>query len=153
MTNWSIEPELRVDAEAPLLQLNLQVVKQMEMLGPFGQSNPRPQLYCTGVELDEPARKMGGGDRHLTLKLKQGSKVIRGVAFGAGGWCDEINAVDGPIEIVYRPVINEFRGFRKVEVHLVDWRPSKKDGVCLRLVALTSYAYRRGNPMHALRRV
>ena len=121
-----LEPELRIDAEAPLLQLNLNVVKQMEMLAPFGQSNPRPQLYCTGVELDEPACKMGGGDRHLTLKLRQGSRVVRGVAFGAGGWCDEINAVDGPIEIVYRPVINEFRGFRKVEVHLVDWRPVKK---------------------------
>ncbi|MGB7346581.1 MAG: single-stranded-DNA-specific exonuclease RecJ [Pirellulaceae bacterium] len=118
-------PELKIDAEAPLSQLNLAIVKQIEMMAPFGQSNPRPVLYAGGVELDEPARKMGGGDRHLTLKLRQGSKVIRGVAFGAGDWCDDINAVDGPIEIVYRPVINEFRGFRKVEVHVVDWRPAK----------------------------
>ena len=118
-------PELRIDAEAPLMQLNLHVVTQMEMLEPFGQSNPRPLLYTSGVELDEPARKMGGGDRHLTVNLRQGGKVVRGVAFGAGEWCENINAVEGPIEIVYRPVINEFRGFRKVEVHLVDWRPSK----------------------------
>jgi single-stranded-DNA-specific exonuclease len=118
-------PELTIDAEAPLSQLNLGIVKQIETMSPFGQSNPRPVLFAGGVELDEPARKMGGGDRHLTLKFRQGSKVIRGVAFGAGEWCDEINATDGPIEIAYRPVINEFRGFRKVEVHLVDWRPAK----------------------------
>ncbi|QDT13513.1 single-stranded-DNA-specific exonuclease RecJ [Planctomycetes bacterium K23_9] len=119
-------PELTIDAEAPLGTLNLGIVKQIETMAPFGQSNPRPVLFAGGVELDEPARKMGGGDRHLTLKFRQGSKVIRGVAFGAGEWCDEINAVEGPIEIAYRPVINEFRGFRKVEVQLVDWRPAKK---------------------------
>ncbi len=118
-------PELIIDAEAPLGQLNLQIVKQIETMAPFGQSNPRPVLYAGDVQLDQPARRMGGGDRHLTLQFRQGNKVIRGVAFGAGEWCDEINAVDGPIEIAYRPVINEFRGFRKVEVHLVDWRPAK----------------------------
>jgi single-stranded-DNA-specific exonuclease len=67
---------------------------------------------------------MGGGDRHLTVQLRQGSKIVRGVAFGAGQWCDQLNATAGSIEIAYRAVINEFRGFRKVEIHLVDWRPA-----------------------------
>ena len=123
-TDKDIVPEIVIDAEATLGQLNLEVVKQMQMLAPFGAGNPRPVLFCGGVELDEPARRMGGGDRHLTVKLRQGSKVVRGVAFSAGDWCDELNAAEGPIEIAYRPVINEFRGFRKVEVHLVDWRPA-----------------------------
>ena len=120
-----IVPEIAIDAEASLGQLNLETVRQMEMLGPFGAGNPRPVLYCRDIELDEPARRMGGGDRHLTVKLRQGTKVIRGVAFSGGEWCDELNATEGPIEIAYRPVINEFRGFRKVEIHLVDWRPMK----------------------------
>lgn len=120
-----IVPEIVIDAEATLGQLNLEVVKQMEMLAPFGAGNPRPVLYCRNVELDQPARRMGGGERHLTVMLRQGSKVIRSVAFSAGDWCDELNAVAGPIEIAYRPVINEFRGFRKVELHLVDWRPAQ----------------------------
>ncbi len=119
-----IVPEIVIDAEATLGQLNLEVLKQMDMLAPFGAANPRPVLYCRNVELDEPARKMGGGDRHLTVNLRQGKKVIRGVAFGAGDWCDELNSTEGPIEIAYRPVVNDFRGFRKVEIHLVDWRPA-----------------------------
>ncbi|MDA7936746.1 single-stranded-DNA-specific exonuclease RecJ [bacterium] len=119
-----IVPEIVIDAEATLGQLNLEVLKQMDMLAPFGAANPRPVLFCRNVELDEPARKMGGGDRHLTVNLRQGKKVIRGVAFGAGDWCDELNATEGPIEIAYRPVVNDFRGFRKVEIHLVDWRPA-----------------------------
>jgi len=120
-----VVPEIRIDAEAALGQLNLQTIKQMLMLEPFGAGNPRPVLYSGQVVLDAPARRMGSGERHLSVNLRQGTKVIRGVAFGGGDWCEELNAVDGPIEIAYRPVINEFRGYRKVEVHLVDWRTAK----------------------------
>ncbi len=126
---WSerdIVPEIVIDAEASLGQLNLETVKQIETLAPFGAGNPRPTLFCGNIELDEPARRMGGGDRHLSVKLRQGTKTIRGVAFSAGDWCDALNETKGTIEIAYRPVINEFRGFRKVEVHLVDWRPSNR---------------------------
>ncbi len=41
-----IVPEIVIDAEATLGQLNLEVIKQMEMLAPFGAGNPRPVLYC-----------------------------------------------------------------------------------------------------------
>jgi len=119
----SIVPELVIDAESSLSQLNLHTVKQMEQLAPFGCGNPRPVLCCRDVELEEPAKRMGGGDRHLTVRLRQGGKVIRAIAFSCGDWCDELNQAEGRIEIAYRPVINEFRGYRKVEIHLVDWRP------------------------------
>ena len=69
-----IVPEIVIDAEATLGQLNLEVVKQMEMLAPFGAGNPRPVLFCGGVELDEPARRMGGGDRHLTRQTSAGKQ-------------------------------------------------------------------------------
>ncbi|MEL6108026.1 MAG: single-stranded-DNA-specific exonuclease RecJ [Planctomycetota bacterium] len=124
-TENQIEPEIVIDAEAPFAQLNLNAVRQIEMLEPFGAGNPRPTLMSQEVQLEEPARKMGSGDRHLTMRLRQGNKVIRGVAFGAGDWCDEINQCEGPIQLAYRPVINEFGGYRRVEIQIVDWRPAR----------------------------
>ena len=121
-TDKEIVPSIQIDAEAPLGQLNLHIMNQIETMAPFGAGNPRPILMGRGVELAEPAKKMGGGERHLTVRLKQGDRVIRGVAFGAADWCEPLNECDGPIEIAYRPVINEFRGYKSVEVHLVDWR-------------------------------
>jgi single-stranded-DNA-specific exonuclease len=121
-----IVPEIVIDAESALGQLSIESIRHMEMLAPFGAGNPRPLLYCRDVRLDEPSRRMGGGDRHLTVKLRQGATVMRGVAFGAGDWCDDLNACEGPIEIAYRPVINEFRGFKKVEIQIVDWRPAEQ---------------------------
>jgi len=116
--------EILIDAQAPLGQLNLQTVTQIEQLSPFGQGNPRPVLCSSGVTLVEPSKRMGGGERHLTVRLTQHNIQIRAVAFGQGDWCDDLNACDGPIDIAYRPVINEFAGRRNVEIQLVDWRPS-----------------------------
>lgn len=125
-TEKEIVPEIRIDAETPLGQLNLNILNQIETMGPFGAGNPRPVLCCGGVTLADKASTMGSGDRHLSVQLMQGGKKIRAVAFGAGEWCDELNSLDGPIEIAYRPVINRWNGFRKVEIHLIDWRVSEK---------------------------
>ncbi len=118
-------PEIVIDAEAGLGQLSQHSIGQIEQLAPFGQGNPRPILCASGVSLAEPPRRMGGGDRHLSVRLVQDGVTIRAVAFGQGDWCEELSALEGPIDIAYRPVINEFNGFRRVEVQLVDWRPAR----------------------------
>ena len=59
--------EVRIDAEGPFFQLTSQTVQQIEQLAPFGAGNPRPVLCATGVRLSEPPKKMGTGERHLSL--------------------------------------------------------------------------------------
>ena len=125
-TEREIVPEIVIDAEAPLGQLNLETMKHMDMLAPFGAGNPRPTLCSRGVVVEGEAKLMGKTKRHLTVQLRQGSKTIRAVAFNAESWCDELNNTTEPFEIAYRPVVNEFRGYRSVEIHLVDWRPTHK---------------------------
>lgn len=116
--------ELRIDAEAPLAQMTYQTVKQIEQLSPFGHGNPRPVLAAAGASLASPPRCMGGGDRHFSARLMHAGKAMRAVAFGQGEWVQEMAKVSGPIDIAYRPVINNYRGQASVEIHLVDWRPS-----------------------------
>jgi single-stranded-DNA-specific exonuclease len=118
--------ELAIDAEAPLSQLTLPTVEQIERLAPFGHGNPRPVLCATEVELAEPPRRIGGGERHLSLKIRQHQVTMRAVGFGHGDAATELMETCGPIDIAYRPVINTFRGRRAVEMHLVDWRASKR---------------------------
>jgi len=118
--------ELTVDAEVFLSELTLATVEQIQQLAPFGHSNPRPILCANNVTLCEPPKKMGGGERHLSLKLAQHKTNIRGVAFGGGEWADEIAKVQGPLSFAFRPVINEFRGRRTVELHVADWRAGEK---------------------------
>jgi single-stranded-DNA-specific exonuclease len=116
-------PEVLIDAEAPFSQLTTRVVNQIEMLAPFGAGNPRPTLCATDVELAGPPKKMGGGERHLSLRLKHQRTTLRAVAFGKSEWAEDLEKVDR-VDVAFRPVINDFRGYKNVELHLVDWKPS-----------------------------
>jgi single-stranded-DNA-specific exonuclease len=118
-------PEVRIDAETTFSQMTLNTMQQIEQLAPFGQSNPRPVLCASGVALASPPKRMGGGDRHLTVRLQQHGVAIRAVAFGRGEAADELARLDGLLDVAFRPVINEYRGRRSVEMHLVDWRASQ----------------------------
>jgi single-stranded-DNA-specific exonuclease len=114
--------ELAIDAEFPLSAFTLRAVQQIERLAPFGQSNSRPLLCTSDVALAEPPRAIGNGGSHLSLKLSQYGVTLRAVAFGGAEWLDDLLALDGPIDIAFRPVINTFKGRQNVELHLVDWR-------------------------------
>jgi len=114
--------DLRIDVEAPLSAFTLQTVQQIERLAPFGQGNARPLLCTTGATLDGPPKPLGASGHHLSMKLSQHGVTLRAVAFGSGDRADELAALDGPLDIVFRPVINNFRGRLSVELHLVDWR-------------------------------
>ncbi len=113
---------LWIDAEVALSGLTLGAIEQLDRLAPFGHGNSRPLLCTTGVTLAEPPRRIGNGGRHLAVRVVQHGHAVRGVAFGRGETADELANVSGPLAIVFRPVINEYRGRRSVELQLADWR-------------------------------
>lgn len=118
--------ELRIDAETPLSQLTFATLKAIESLAPFGDSNPRPLLCASGVELVDPPKKMGEGERHLSLRLRQHRTTMRAVAFGQAEWADELSQLSGPLDVAFRPTLNTYRGQASVEMHLVDWRAATR---------------------------
>ncbi len=116
--------EIDIDAETPLASLTYQAVTQIERLAPFGHGNLRPTLCTSGVHLASPPRRMGAAGRHLSVELEQHGIKIRAVAFGEGDWEEPLKQAGGPLSIAFRPVINTFRGYSSVEVHLEDWKPT-----------------------------
>ena len=118
------EAEIFIDVEAPLSAFTLEAVRHVERLAPFGHGNHRPLLCATGVTLAGPPKPLGSGGHHLAMTLSQFNVSLRAVAFGGGEWANELAAVDGPLDVAFRPVINHFHGRQSVELHLVDWRPA-----------------------------
>lgn len=112
-----------IDAEVRLADITRQAVNELEKLGPFGAANKRPVFAVTGVELAGTPKRMGEGERHLSLMVRQYGVSLRGVAFGKGDWADEMAEAGGPLSLCLQPVINRFRGEEKVEFHLLDWKP------------------------------
>lgn len=116
--------EVRIDAEASFSQLTLSAVEQIEKLAPFGAGNPRPVLAASRVDLVEPARFLGQGERHLVMTLHQRGVQLRVLGFGRGEWVGELQQAQ-QLDVAFRPVINDHQGRRSVELHVVDWRPAR----------------------------
>jgi single-stranded-DNA-specific exonuclease len=124
--NYSTGPrdaELEIDAEVRLADCTARAVKELELLSPFGEDNPRPVFATTRVELAEPPRKMGEGERHLSLKVRQHNTVLRAIAFARADWAEPIARLGRPFSISFAPCINRFGGHERVELQLVDWQP------------------------------
>jgi len=122
-------PDLSIDAETSIGLLTLQTMDELEKLAPFGQDNPRPVLCVSGVKLAEPVKTMGGEGRHLSMQLVQHDSKIRAVAFGKSDWLPELADTERTYDFAFRPVINEFRGFKSVELHIIDFRPTESSVV------------------------
>jgi single-stranded-DNA-specific exonuclease len=118
------ESEIVIDAQTYFHQLDLATMAQLEKMAPFGSQNPRPLFGATGVTLAESPKTMGN-DRHLSARFVQQGKAFRGVAFGQGEWVKPMSEHSGPMDIAFRPVVNEFNGMRRVELQLTDWRASE----------------------------
>ena len=119
------EREIAVDAEVVLADLTHSAIKDLERLGPFGSAHPKPVFAATRCELVEPPSKMGGGERHLSVKVRQFNKVLRGVAFGKADWADEMARSPGELSFCFAPGLNRYKGYESVELQLIDWQPEK----------------------------
>lgn len=116
---------MSIDAEVTFADLHHQAVHELEKLGPFGAEHRRPRFATSRVELVEPPKKMGVGERHLSLRVRQANKVFRAIAFGKGDWADEMAAARGPLSICYSAGFNQYRGYESVELQLIDWHGSE----------------------------
>lgn len=129
-------PELNFDAEATLGHLDLETMQQIEQLAPFGEQNARPLFCAIGVHMVTPPRLLGDSGKHLSMQLTQHGSKMRAVGFGhADEWFPELQKCsEQAIDLAFRPVINEHRGFLSVEMHMVDWRIHRSESRLLQSV-------------------
>ncbi|MWV45499.1 single-stranded-DNA-specific exonuclease RecJ [Paenibacillus sp. HJL G12] len=113
-------PVTSTDGEWILSDVPLAVIDEMEMLAPFGMSNPVPKLVFRDTQLVE-LRKMGKEGKHLKLVVRQGEARIEAVAFGRG----ELAGLLEPgmtLDILGEISVNEWNGSRKPQLMLQDMK-------------------------------
>ena len=70
LTQADFEPILMVDAELNLTDVTPNLFQALQLLEPFGMSNPEPVFAARGVQLMAPPRILK--DKHVKLKLRAG---------------------------------------------------------------------------------
>ena len=109
-------PYLDVDAEVDFRQLSLDLVRQMQLLGPFGVGNPEPVFQTRGVEVCE-RRDFNKVSR---FRLRHNDHSVTAVVFGSP---ENLPVrVEDHVDIAYRLRENEWQGTHSMELRLLDIR-------------------------------
>jgi single-stranded-DNA-specific exonuclease len=117
--------EVRIDHALPFEQVTTDLMKEIERLQPFGERNEKPMLLSSDVRLAEPPRAVGGDGTHLMVRLRSGDHVLKAMAFGQARRIGELT-MGMPIDVVFTPKWNVFRGETNLELELHDFRPAAR---------------------------
>jgi len=115
-------PRLRADLEIGLDEADDELMRYLPYVGPFGIGNPGPVFVSRGVHPVGEAREVGTG--HLKLILEQNGRRMEAIGFGLAERIPPESVGDGPLDVLYRLKVSEYRGRTSIEAHLRDVRPA-----------------------------
>jgi len=118
LTVEQLAPLMAVDAELDFAQIGMPLVRELEVLQPFGVGNPEPVFATTCAEICD--RKIfAAGVRY---RLRQKGRVVGGVIFGVS---ENYPGMPGEtVDVLYRLAENEWNGAVNVELKIADMRPA-----------------------------
>ena len=111
--------KLHIDALAPLRQFSREAVQQLDMLGPFGQGNPKPVFATKGVRLASAPRRVGAKNDHLQFAITDNTGSVRCVGFRMGHLEKKMLEKDC-FDVAYEAQINHYNGNTNVEFIAID---------------------------------
>jgi single-stranded-DNA-specific exonuclease len=114
-------PELLLDAEVRLSDLNMKFYDILTQMEPFGPENPQPVFVARGL------RDLGHSkivkDLHLRLVAQQDGYPMQGIGFNMP---DKIKIVRSgfPFDVAFHLDVNEWQGNKTLQMRILDLKPS-----------------------------
>ena len=111
-----LQAKLSIDRRVTLDEVTDELADDLELLAPFGQGNPQPQLLAERLSLHD-CRRVGAGGAHLKLLVGDADSPHDAIGFGMGQMADEVTR-SGVVDACFTPEINEWSGGRSLQLHL-----------------------------------
>ncbi len=126
---WAVEeqlganpapPILELDAELPFALITATFLKELELLQPYGQGNPRPIFLSP--PLNVLRHRFFSQKKHLELHLSDSSDGtnMRAVAWRQGTRWQDASFASRQIRIAYTPRLSKFNGLQQIELAVQD---------------------------------
>lgn len=121
-----LTPEISVDAEINLTDINDKLIRILNQFEPFGPQNMTPVFMSKDLKDSGYAKGIGADEDHLKLFVKQSRSLGSNQGFGAIGFGlgKKLDLVknQNPFEAVYCIDENEFNGKVSIQLRLKDLR-------------------------------
>ncbi|MBN1456429.1 MAG: single-stranded-DNA-specific exonuclease RecJ, partial [Sedimentisphaerales bacterium] len=108
-----------IDGECRISDLDENTVKQLNLLEPFGQGNPKPVFATKGVHRISPPRRVGIKGDHLQIAISDNTASVRCIGFNMGKLEKKLLEADH-FSVAYEPDLNTFNGRTSVQFVLTD---------------------------------
>lgn len=119
-----IGPELHIDLDLRLPQLSDGLAHEFDLLAPFGQGNPEPLVLSRHVKVAGRPQVIGSTGKHFSFYASQDSIAFRAVVFNQIRHLERIEQGTEYWDIVYNIGFNDFYDPPRLELRVVDMRPS-----------------------------
>lgn len=122
LTEEDFIPKIWIDVAMPMEYVSEPLVRELEMLEPFGQGNEKPQFAQRGIQI-RGARVIGKNRNavRLSMATPQGA-TVEGIAFTDGDAFLEEMGTHREMDVIYYPGINEYQGRRTIQMVIKEWR-------------------------------
>ena len=137
LTMENLARKVLLDAVLPFRYLSEDLIREIDQLEPYGPGNRPPVFGCSRVRLLR-MDILGKNQNCVKLLVSDGSAVMTAVYFGdstefvsflqeTGGREQTFRLMNGNensirLSLAYRPVINEFRGVRSIQLQIAHFR-------------------------------
>ena len=113
-------PLLEIDASIKFSDINFDLIRELSLLEPYGESNKPPVFGSKDIQI---VNHRIVGNNHLKMQLKQESINMDTIGFNMG---KELSSIEesSSIDIVFKPNINEWNGMKSLQCNLKAVRPS-----------------------------
>lgn len=113
-------PEVALDVEVRLPEVDAELFSMLRHFGPFGVGNPSPVFVARGVGVAGYPRVVGDG--HLKLELVQDETHLGAIGFGMADRLRSVDVARGPIDVAFQLQENRWNGRVELQARLVDLR-------------------------------
>jgi len=112
-------PNINIDCELELSQLNLKDYAQIKQFGPFGPENMSPVFIAKGL-MDKGSRPVGADSKHLKIRVKDPNNYqFDGIAFNMGEYSGMLSSGKA-MDIVFSLSENNWQGNKTLQLVVKD---------------------------------
>jgi len=112
-----LNPELEVDAQISLSDINVNLIKDINVLEPFGSGNPQP-VFCSYKNMIYDWQLVGQSREHLKLKIKEENKILEGIGFGLSKMGSQIFSESKVVDLAFNIELNKWNGSENIQLNI-----------------------------------
>lgn len=110
---------VELDGFINMNQVSEELVKELDLLQPFGHHNPTPLLGCRNATVIK-CRGVGRGEAHLKMLLRNRNTTFDGIGFNLGAYAGILSTAE-EVDIAFIPCINEYNGRSSIQLEVKEF--------------------------------